>query len=378
MQLRRLSAALAVACCGTWTAAGAATLLDEEPRAGSLLRLFSDSDRVSVRSWMGNGTFAAPGRAAFSLQVNHERVTIPAIDAPAGSQEAIDAITSASRPISGDAFDDYVKVRNEVQGAVSRGPATVEYYRSTESDYLAQQVGGSVQKDFLDEHLNLSIGTSYGWDAIEPLADDDTHTPADTRTTLHWNAVATRILGPATLLRVGVELNVVDGLQHNPYRNVTAGGARVPERHPDHRERRDAFVRVSQALHARSSLRLGYRLYHDDWGIVSHEVGTKLTQGVMPGLSARWEYRWYTQTAADFHRDEYASADGVGGYRSADYRMGELSSHLFGVALRLDLEALGGAGPLLERMGLWINVDRYFNSNNYSADILETGLDVRF
>ena len=29
-------------------------------------------------------------------------------------------------------------------------------------------------------------------------------------------------------------------------------------------------------------------------------------------------------------------------------------------------------------MTLWLDYERYFNSNNYSANIVETGLDFRF
>jgi hypothetical protein len=271
-----------------------------------------------------------------------------------------------------------VKVRNEVQGDVSRGPAALEYYLSTESDYRAHQIGGRFNRDFNDEQLNLSVGTSYGWDAIDPLADDDTQTEADTRRTLHWNAVATQVVTSTTLLRMGLEYNLVNGLQHNPYRNVYAGGSNVPERHPDQRQRRDVFMRVSQYLPNRSSLKINYRLYNDDWGIWSHEVGTRLSQYLTHGLSARWEYRWYTQTAADFYRDEYATTDGIDGYRSGDYRMDRLASHLFGAGLEADLDALAVVHPVMRRLALHLSYERYFNSNNYSANILETGVDYRF
>ena len=71
----------------------------DDPRGGSLLRMFNDSQHVSVRSLMGDYRFTLPREASLSLHWNNERVTIPAIDAPAGTAEAIDAITTASRPI---------------------------------------------------------------------------------------------------------------------------------------------------------------------------------------------------------------------------------------------------------------------------------------
>lgn len=370
-------AALAVGLVGACASPAGAQILDEDPTTGAMLRVFTDSDHVAVRSWMGNGVVPLNGLSALSIHLNNERVVIPAIKAPAGTQEAVDAITTASRPISGNAFQDFVKVRNEMQSEWTRGPAQVEYYVSSESDYLAQQVGANYNKDFMDQQFNVSVGTSYGWDRIDPLADDDDHTGASHKNTLHWNAVATRVLGPSTMLRLGAEMNLVEGLQHNPYRNVYAGGTPMPERHPDHRSRRDAFLKLNQYLPNRSSLKMSYRLYNDDWGILSHEIGSKFSQYVTHGLSASYEYRWYTQTSATFYRAEYDSPDGIGGYRTGDYRLGDLSSHLFGMELNVDLDALA-ASQALRHMALWLNYDRYFNSNNYSANILETGLDYRF
>jgi hypothetical protein len=366
------------ALCAAWAPACLAQGPDDDHAATSLMRYFTDSNRVGVLSLMEDYLVPLRGNGSLSLHWNNEHVTVPAIRAPAGSQEAVDAITTASRPISGNAFKDFVKVRNELQGELSKGAGAVDYYYSQESDYLAQQLGARFDRDFMNQQLNVSLGTSYGWDAISPLADDDTQTPPGSKTTLHWNAVATQIVSPSSMVRLGLEYNVVEGLQHNPYRNVYAGGSVVPERHPDHRVRRDAFVKWSQYLPNRSSVKLNYRLYSDDWGIASHEIDSRLSQYVTHAVYAEYEYRFYTQTRADFYRDEYTSIDGIGGYRSGDYRMAALSSHLFGFSLHCDLESLAADHPMLGRMGVRMSYERYFNDNNYSANFLETGLDVRF
>src|SRR5262249_34639317 len=83
------------------------------------------------------------------------------------------------------------------------------------------------------------------------------------------------------------------------------------------------------------------------------------------------------QTSADFWRSEYTSVNGVNGYLTGDYRLGPLASHLFGVSLNCDLGHLAPASQSLGRLGLRVSYDRYFNSNNYSANFLETGPDFR-
>src|SRR5262249_16218254 len=143
-------------------------------------------------------------------------------------------------------------------------------------------------------------------------------------------------------------------------------------------DRRDAFLKFNQYLSNRSSVKLDYRFYTDDWGVVSHEASTRLAQYLSRGMYAQYEYRFYTQTQADFYRTEYASTNGIQGYLTGDYRLGPLSSHLFGLTLNFDLGVMAAESRVWKHLNVSLDYERYFNSNNYSADILETGLDFRF
>ena len=380
MQVRRGSfpGVLALGLCVAGASTCAAADAGDPQQANGMMRMFVDSKHVLVRSFVQDVTLPVWDTGSFTMHWNNEHVVVPAIQAPAGSPEAVDAITTASRPIRGNAFQDFSKVRNELTGSFARGGAAVEYYHSIESDYLGHQLGGSYHRDVRSDQLDVSLGGSYGWDDIAPLANDNTSSAGDRKTTVHLNAVATQVLTPTTMVRVGVEDNLVDGLQHNPYRRVYAGGTSVPENHPRTRDRRDAFVKLNQYLPNRSSVKLDYRFYADDWGVLSHETCTQLSQYLTHGMFAQYEYRYYTQTAADFYRPEYATTGGIGGYLTGDYRLGPLSSHLFGVTLNFDLASLAADTPALRRFNLSLDYERYFNSNNYSADILETGIDFRF
>jgi hypothetical protein len=351
----------------------------EDQKADSWFQYFYGSDDVSVRSLIQSLSLGLPRTATLNVQWNNEHVVIPAIDAPPGSQEAIDAITTASRPITGNgAYSEFDKTRNEITGELARGRSALGYYLSLEPDYLGQQISLRHARDFDQQLLSVALGASYGWDAIDPLADDDTNTGASTKTTMHVNASATRVVTPTVMVRVGAEMNVVTGLQHNPYRNVYAGGTTVPEHHPADRFRRDVYVNAHKYLKNRSSVKLSYRLYQDDWGILSHEGGARLEQYVTRGLYASWHYRYYTQSAADFYRAEYASTNGVDGFLTGDYRMSPLSSSLFGFGLDVDLAGLAFEHAALSRMGLRFDYERYFNSLNYSANFLTTKLVYRF
>lgn len=350
-----------------------------EPTAGYTFNFYSDVNGVDVFSHYTSSALRLQNGVMISGEWVHDRVVIPAIDAPPGSQEAVDAITSASRPIGANAnpYEDYVKVRNSLEGSVSYAGYDASYYVSTESDYFAQMLTFGYNRDLMGDNLNVAARVSYSWDSITPLEDDDTNTNPDYRRTLHWNVVATDVVSPTTVVRVGAEFNTVHGLQHDPYRNVYVDGTNVPEQHPDERFRRDLFAGVNQYINNRSSLNLEYRYYTDDWGVSSHTMGIKLNQYVNDEFVVRYRYRYYTQASAIFYRDEYTETGGVNGFRTGDYRLGDFGAHLFGgrIAWR-PYRVMGRIFPAGAQ--LIMSYERYFNSNNFTANVLETGLQIAF
>lgn len=370
---------LAVFVAGLAPGDGRAAVSDQ--RTSYLLRYFADVNDVSVTSQYATYDLRFQSQAALRMQWNHEVVVVAGVTAAPGTPEAVDAITTASRPISGNgsAFRDFSKVRNEVTADVRYRPVAAGYYISSESDYLAQLFKASVKHDFFDQNFTVAFSSSYGWDAIDPLADDDggVDGPAHRRS-WDWNAVASQVLTPTTVVHVGAELNRVEGLQHNPYRNVYAGGGPAPERHPDLRVRRDVYLDIDQYLKNRSSVTVSYRYYEDDWGVRSNTVAARLSQYITDDVVMEYRYRWYDQGPADFFRAEYATADGIDGFRTGDYRLGDFSAHLFGGRLHLNLAALSGRARVLEHFDWSLKYERYFNTNNFSADLMESGLVYRF
>jgi hypothetical protein len=237
-------------------------------------------------------------------------------------------------------------------------------------------VSAGYNRDFNGDNTNIAVGASYSWDSIEPLDDEDTATIPDYRRTTYWSVVATQVVTKTTVVRAGAEFNLVDGLQHDPYRNVYVAGSNVPESHPDKRVRQDFFLGVSQYVYNRSSLKLDYRHYSDDWGVTSHMLGLKLNQYVNDSFVFRYRYRYYTQLPSEFYREEYVQSGGVDGFQTGDYRLGDFGAHLFGGQVQWYPHRI--FGRIGTRAQLTLGYERYFNSNNFSADVFETGLQVAF
>lgn len=345
-----------------------------------IFQYFADADDVHVTTHQNDYRLSLRDQTELGIKLTYQRVSVPAVNAPAGSEEAIDAITTASRPIenTGAAFDEYVRTRKEASVDLQRPGLSAGYYVSTEEDYFAQMVQARLDRDFRGQTLNLAVGASYGWDRITPVEDQDTSTDDDFRNTSYLNAVVTTILTPTTVLRVGAEQFWVRGLQHNPYRNVWVAGSPVAERHPEDRSRRDLYLRLNQYLTHRASLKLYYKYYFDDWGVDSQTIGARLSQYVTDNVVVRYRYRYYDQGAADFHREEYADAGGVDGYQTGDYRLETLRAHLFGTRVRWSLRDRFPDSALLSGVSLQLSYERYFNSNNFSANIFEAGASIGF
>lgn len=350
----------------------------EEQQATYVLQLFTDSDDVHVIANSGVYGAGLSSDARVDVHWKHEVVVVPGIEAAPGTPEAADAVTAASRPIAGAnaGFQEFSKARNEVEGGVRWKAFNGGYYVSQEDDYFAQQLSASAGHTFFGD-VALSFGASYGWDVIEPLADDDGATGNSKKSTTHMNVIATRAFTPTTELQAGIEVSDVEGLQHNPYRNVYVAGSNVPERHPETRLRRDAFLKVNQYLMNRSSALLTYKIYADDWGVSSHTVTANLNQYVSEPVMVRYRYRYYTQGPADFYRDEYTEPNGVGGFQTNDYRLSSFSAHLLGAKVSWGLGRPFG-WRMLEGMQLSFEYERYFNTHNFSANLIESGLSFTF
>ena len=171
------------------TATPAAAILSglQQPAIGYTFHFFSDVDGVDVYSQHASTGVLFGSDGSLSLDYVHDVVVIPAIEAPPGSQEAVDAITTASRPISSnnDPYEDFVKARDEIVVNAGYYGARVSYYMSSEEDYFAQMVTVEYSKGLLQENLTLTGGMSYGWDEITPIDDIRSQGIPDEQTTVH-------------------------------------------------------------------------------------------------------------------------------------------------------------------------------------------------
>ena len=336
---------------------------------------FTDSGGLLVRSPSLLYVKELAQNSLLSLQYTMDRVRIPPYRGISAKPIALDGTTGASKPASDSSSNGfYSKTRNEILANLNTQRWGLTAYYSTENDYTGRLLSAGYNHDFNRKNTNLAFGAGYGHDSITPIGRNKTYQ----RRNLLLNSTLTQTLSPVTIMRVGFDVSYVTGYQNNPYRTVFVLGSPTLENHPRERLRLAGFAKLNTYFKpARASLWLDYRLYGDDWGIISNTIGVKLHQQISPRLLMRYRYRFYTQTAANFYRTNYPLLTSSAFYTD-DYKLEAFYSHLFGFMISYGLEPLADRLPFLAHTTLDVKYERFFTSNTFTANIYQIGVTVHY
>lgn len=327
-----------------------------------LPRPLSAADRMTVRGnyYREASTRILAPEVMLTKDLPDERLTL-------GVTYMLDAVSSASIAAGAAAVTGGDRVFTEIRHQVTASAASrirdwslAGFFRySTESDYRSRVGGVSIARDILERSGTVSFAYSLNHDTVNFIR-------ANIRDLRPWNSTGdTNILNVhyfnlgyahalhrAVLGGVNLEAAYAQGPQDNPYRKVING---LDESHPLTRRRFAPSLFLRWAIpRARVVLEPRYRYYVDDWGIAGHLVDARVHVRPLRHLILRARYRYYTQTAADFWRD-----DGVYGandpYRSADPKMSGFHSHTPGGQVVVELDALARRVPAFAWLGgAWI------------------------
>jgi hypothetical protein len=182
----------------------------------------------------------------------------------------------------------------------------------------------------------------------------------------------TQVLTPTTVVNVNYGLTLQVGELGNTWNVVPLmNGERGPELLPDTRTRHALVARMSQFLPWNGALRLYYRFYADDWGIVAHSMEGQIMQRLTQTLYVGALYRFHTQTGPFFFTT-LAPLDAT--LRVADSDLAPLQSQTIGGKLVADVPMRGWARVL----HFELEYDRYVRSNDLQMDIVSWALGFRF
>ena len=309
------------------------------------------------------------------------RVVQPAVDIakqlPSGTQLSahylLDAITSASVAAGVLRDQPFTELRNEVGFSVGQvlGPLTLtaSYSYSDESDYWSHFAQLGAVLALLQNNTILSASLGYSNDRIALRMGPTLYNPIGGLQTIRAVANLTQVLTRHLLLSGSYEIGVLgfgsgdNGFQANVYRTVNLGGAPARELVPYQRIRQAAAVAfyvhipVPSRIMPYLAFRPSYRLYWDDWGLLSHTPELRM---YVPTGPVEWRVtgRWYTQNHVTFWSDDGVRPSyppGVMGlhctsctlassramfWYTADPKLGDMTSAFFELAATVSLRGI--------------------------------------
>jgi hypothetical protein len=353
----------------------AATASFTEDSISLRTNFFSDSGGLVVQSPTFQFVKAMARNTVLSLQYTLDRVNIPPYRGISAKPLPLDGISGASKPATSNPLAAYVKNRNEFIASLNTSNWNTTAYYSIENDYIGRLLGFGISQDFNQKNTILSLNLSYGYDTIKPIGKNATFT----RTNILGTAAITQTLSPTAIMRIGLDVSRLDGYQSNPYRTPSVAGIPTLERHPKQRTRVAGYVKLNKHLNpANSALWTEYRLYGDDWGIISHTIGLQFYQNLSKRLLIRYRYRFYKQNSAYFWRQDYSLLPRVPSFFTDDYKLEPFNSHLYGFHVSYRLEGLRKNLPIFEHSTVDVKYERFFTSNNFTANIFQIGLTFEY
>lgn len=323
------------------------------------------------------GTFA-PGSEALTveqpqLEVVAEqgrfthRLWVPVDVVSAASPDALDAISTASAVNEAASFD--------LSSTYHANHATDVSLRASfhvEEPYRSWLLGVAGSRAFADDNTVISLSVNQAFDWLDRFNIFGTRLGRAYRSSTNGNVGLTQLLSPSTIGHLEYGVTVQLGELSNtwnavPLGNGTLGNELVPTlRH------RHAFVgRLVQALPWDGALKLFYRFYVDNWGILAHTAEVQVYQRIGGSFYVRINYRVHDQTAASFFTLSAASDAMV---RTADSDLGAFTAHTLGALVAVDLRFTRRVRDLHLDFGY----ERYFRSNDLTANIYSGGVGFRF
>ena len=235
----------------------------------------------------------------------------------------VDSITSASIDVVTGASE-YTEERTETGVGIDylsgKNIYSLGYSVSEENDYEATTMNFGVAHSVFGDLTTVSLGYSRGNDSVfRTIKNPDGSKERDSGfeedvTRQNYQFGVSQILTKDWIVDLTFETITDEGYLNNPYRSIryadaTSGYLKHGEKYPDTRTSHAVALRSKYFLPYRASIFTEYRYFQDTWGITAHQAGLGYTHT----LNNKWifdiNYRYYTQSSADFYSDLFPAAD---------------------------------------------------------------------
>ena len=295
-----------------------------------------------------------------------------------------DVVSSASIDVISNATREMNDFRSEITAGLSQklkmSTFSASYIYSVENDYQSHNAELGFSQDLWDHNSTLSLGFTTSVNSVGRSGDQTFHRQLFVAgVSLAWTQVFTKSL----IGQLSGSFSYNNGYQASPYRFVRIESPdlseiefKVPETEPQLRFRYAIVAGLNKHLFTDTSLQGDYRIYFDNWGLVSHTIQLRYFV-VFKDVTLRLRERFYYQKGADFFRSHYTSDQPIPVYVTADRELSTFWENLVGVKVSWRLPWVHRALELEAKTDFFYfgYVDFALLANRIGANI-EFGLNV--
>lgn len=358
----------------TFVVATAPAVADEGDQMGFTTYYFTDSGSNTVATTAFNLAKKLLESTMVLIDIELDHVTVPPVT----------AITGATRP-QRRKDETFEKNRGQIIVGVEQGLGQYariagNFYSSSEVDYKSTGAIATFSQELAGRNTTLTLRGQYNADRVGELLENGQLIEQPKKTSQALVSLS-QILSPTTVMDVSYDMMYQKGFLSDPYRQVRVydgqgASTLTDELHPDYRTRHAGTARLTQYIAPIGASVIGsYRYYFDTWDVSSHTGELKFNKYVFKDLILTLDYRYYNQSGASFYLDRYVGPEYLAGaFRTSDYKLKPFSSNNVGFSLTYLLRGLRGSGndlDFLENAGIEVMYFRYFNSLDFSADIVQ-------
>lgn len=286
------------------------------------------------------------------------------------SIDAIDAVSTASAVNEAATID--------VTSAHRGGDTTlaVRYGGHLEEPLRSVFAGGAVTQRLADDNFAISLSGLATFDFFDHVDRHGSQLGEDGRQTLNANLSVSQILSPTTVVDASYGFTLQAGTLETTYNSVPlVGGGRGDEVFEGRRFRHAFAGRIAQHIpDTRSTLKLSYRYYTDNYDLTAHTVEGQLYQYLVDWLYVRGSYRYHHQSGVDFYGTAFEP--GLMGPETSDSDLAPFTAHEVGLKLVLLAERSPWEG--LKRSFIEASFYHYWRTNDLQVNWLAVAFGRKF
>jgi hypothetical protein len=270
-----------------------AQVRDEEPGKGDAkgsLAMYADSDKTTVVTSVAEGSVRLPQPVVVNAHALVDAV----------SSASVDVISAATARFT----ENRVELGTNAQIGFSQATeGTIGYTHSGENDWQSHAIELGFSRDLAKKNAKLTVGYGFTRNYVGRAHDPTFEKLLDVQGA---QIGLSQVVDKRTLVTIAYTLSHASGYQGSPYRFITTmGGFSAPESPPESRTRHAFTVRAMHAIGDADVVDAQYRLYIDDWGILSHTAELAFAHDFTKQWSLRLRARGYRQGQASFYEETY-------------------------------------------------------------------------